>query len=153
MRPEAYNFAYLIVPGWMGNAFPFYMDCIINKLKKYKLTAVKAKIRTGGTIATNMPMLKAAIEALHAKTQKPILVVAHSKGTKILRHMLHPPVNVQCGLIKAFYINRKLRYDGDFRRVSRSETSCICVDFPSKSIRRCCSRCEYNKLIQKFFFR
>jgi hypothetical protein len=81
LRPEAYNFAYLIVPGWMGNAFPFYMDCIITKLKKYKLPAVKAKIRTGGTVATNIPMLKQAIEALRAKTEKPILVIAHSKGS------------------------------------------------------------------------
>lgn len=69
----------------MGNAFPFYMDCIINKLKKYKLPAVKAKIHTGGTIATNIPMLKQAIEALRAKTEKPILVIAHSKGTRKAR--------------------------------------------------------------------
>jgi len=79
LPPEAADFTYLVVPGFMGEQIPTYMDAHVNRLRERGLEAQQVAIETEAGVEDNARVVRDAIlEA--AKDGRQVVLLGHSKG-------------------------------------------------------------------------
>lgn len=79
LPPEAADFTYLVVPGFMGEQIPTYMDAHVDRLQARGLDAQQVAIETEAGVEDNARVVRDAIlEA--AKDGRQVVLLGHSKG-------------------------------------------------------------------------
>lgn len=79
LPPEAADFTYLVVPGFMGEQIPTYMNAHVERLRSRGLEAQQVAIETEAGVEENARMVRDAIlEA--AKGGRQVVLLGHSKG-------------------------------------------------------------------------